>query len=137
MWVFLTTEVCRRKLLTSRAHGCQVDIVCWRLLMMDRLMAHEDQAWDRKIMKVMIAFIAMLVLSSSIKAEALDTLAILKRNLGAAIEVISEREIRYCPDNTCEVFKMQRSQNSSYLPSFVFLHLFHRSGYIYLKRGFK
>lgn len=86
-------------------------------------------------MKVISAFIAMFVLSSPIKAEALDALIILKRDLGAAIEVISEGEIRYCPDNTCEIFRMQTSRNSSYLPSFVFLHLFHQSGYIYLKES--
>lgn len=86
-------------------------------------------------MKVISAFVAMFVLNSPIKAEALDALIILKRDLGAAIEVISEGEIRYCPDNTCEIFRMQTSRNSSYLPSFVFLHLFHQSGYIYLKES--
>jgi len=60
-------------------------------------------------------------------------MALLKRDLGLAIEVISDREIRYCPDNTCDIYRIKDSKNARYLPGFAYLYLFHQGGHIYLK----
>jgi len=64
-----------------------------------------------------------------------DSSALLKRDLGKSIEFISEREIRYCPDNTCEIYRIKDPKKSVHLPSFVYLYLYHQSDYIYLKES--
>lgn len=86
-------------------------------------------------MRSIFTLLAVFVISGPIFAAGPDALTLLKRDLGAAIEVISVGEIRYCPDNTCEVFRMQAAQKTSLLPSFVFLYLFHQSSYVYLKKS--
>lgn len=40
-------------------------------------------------------------------------------------------EVRYCPDNTCEIFRAPKS-NSDDLYNFVNLYLYYSSGYVYL-----
>jgi hypothetical protein len=67
-------------------------------------------------------------------ADAIDSLALLKRDLGQSIEVVSKHEIRYCPDNTCEIIKSQKPTNL--LPAFLYLYLFHESGYVELGKSF-
>ncbi len=67
-------------------------------------------------------------------ADTPDVLRLLKRDLGQSIEVVSKREIRYCPDNTCEIIKSQKPTNL--LPEFLYLYLFHESGYVELGKSF-
>lgn len=83
-------------------------------------------------MKVVFFLVAPLAIGHAANAAEPDALALLKRYLGRSIEVVSEREIRYCPDNTCDIYRIKDSSRKAYLASFVYLHLFHQSGYIYL-----
>lgn len=68
------------------------------------------------------------------QADAADPLQLLKRDLGQSIEVVSKHEIRYCPDNTCEIIKSKKPTNL--LPAFLYLYLFHESGYAELGKSF-
>jgi hypothetical protein len=56
----------------------------------------------------------------------------LRKHLNDEIKFISPNEIRYCPDDTCEIFRGNAQGASEVLPVFVFLYLFHESSYIYL-----
>ena len=67
-------------------------------------------------------------------ADTPDVLLLLKRDLGESIEVVSKHEIRYCPDNTCDIIKSKK--NTDLLSEFLYLYLFHESGYIYLGTSF-
>jgi hypothetical protein len=84
-------------------------------------------------MKTLIIFSLLLSLISVGSAEEIDILSLLKRDLGDTIEVHSDKEIWYCPDNTCDMYKAAKSHPD--FPAFVYLHLFHESGYIYLKES--
>jgi hypothetical protein len=84
-------------------------------------------------MKTVISFFLLLSLFSSASAEEIDALSLLKRDLAEMIEVHSNKEIWYCPDNTCEMYKAIESHPD--FPAFIYLHLFHESGYIYLKES--
>lgn len=86
-------------------------------------------------MKCALGFFCVLLLCGSVQAGELDALALLKRDLGATIELISKREIRYCPDNTCNIFRVKDSKHAVLLPGFVYLYLFHQSSYIYLNES--
>lgn len=83
-------------------------------------------------MKVGLFLVAVLAIGNTANTAELDALVLLKRYLGRSIEVVSEREIRYCPDNTCDIYRIKDSTRKVYLASFVYLHLFYQSGYIYL-----
>ncbi len=84
-------------------------------------------------MKVVMAICLMLFFSSFAIASNIDSLSLLKRELGDNIEVHSEGEIRYCPDNTCEIFKTKKPTLD--LASFVYLYLYHISEYVYLNES--
>jgi len=43
------------------------------------------------------------------------------------------REIRYCPDNTCHIFKAARSVSQSVLADFAFTYIFYGLGYTSLR----
>ncbi|MDH2915821.1 MAG: hypothetical protein PXX77_02990 [Gallionella sp.] len=81
-------------------------------------------------LKYLLVFGLLLGLVTSAIAAEPDALALLKRDLGEAIEVHSKSEIRYCPDNTCEIYKATKANQD--LAAFVYLHLFYESGYYYL-----
>lgn len=83
-----------------------------------------------------ITAIAVLLIMSFgfARAEKLDVLALLKSDLGKAIEVHGVKEIWYCPDNTCELYKIDKANPD--FPGFVYLYLYYESGYIYLKESF-
>ena len=49
-----------------------------------------------------------------------------------SFEVINSHEIRFCPDNTCEIFRSGQNTTKQQLFDFIFLYLFHLSEYIYL-----
>jgi hypothetical protein len=68
------------------------------------------------------------------QAEDLNVLHLLERDLGESIEVVSTREIRYCPDNTCEIVKAKRQ--AKLLPEFLYLSLFHESTYVELSKSY-
>ena len=57
----------------------------------------------------------------------LDPNSLLKRDLSGRIEFISESEIRYCPDNTCNIYTSRLS--SPLLATYVYLHILHESTY--------
>jgi len=84
-------------------------------------------------MKTVLILLVVLSIVSFAQAADFDPLVLLKRDLGDSIEIISSQEIRYCPDNTCDIFRIKDSKQADYLPYFVYLYLFHESGYIYLK----
>lgn len=84
-------------------------------------------------MRSLVIASLLFVLCGPTHAEALDVLGLLKRDLGRTIEVISKQEIRYCPDNTCEIIKATKTKH---LPEFLYLFLFHESDYIYLGESF-
>ena len=86
-------------------------------------------------MKTILALLVALIFGGPAKAAPFDALALLQRDLGTAIEIISEREIRYCPDNTCDIFRIKQTKYALYLPSFVYLFLFHQGNYIYLNKS--
>lgn len=67
-------------------------------------------------------------------ADGIDVLGLLERDLGESIEVVSKHEIRYCPDSTCDIIKSSKTTNL--LPEFLYLYLFHESGYRYLRESF-
>ena len=77
-----------------------------------------------------LVFVLMTVPDVALGA---DAMALLKRDLGPAIEVISAKEIRYCPDNTCDVFRA-RNQAKEFA-NLVDLYLFYDSAYIYLRES--
>lgn len=77
-------------------------------------------------------FIAFLVQSAS-HADADEVLQLLKRDFEEAIEVHGALEIWYCPDNTCELYKIASPHPD--LSTFVYLHLFYESGYTYLNES--
>ncbi len=89
-------------------------------------------------MKTILAFIFTLTLTSLATADEIRVLSLLQRDLGETLKVHSEKEIWYCPDNTCEMYKANKPHPD--FPAFVYMHLFHQSEYIYLKEsigGFK
>ena len=85
-------------------------------------------------MRVVILVSLLLMSSAFARAEGIDALFLLKRDLGKTIEVHGDREIWYCPDNTCDLYKIDKPNPD--FPAFVYLYLYHESGYIYLKESF-
>jgi len=73
----------------------------------------------------------LLVSCASVQTEP-DALALLKRDLGTSIQV-SPAEVRFCPDNTCDIYSA--AAPSSGLATFVYLHLFHESDYSSLEHA--
>ena len=84
-------------------------------------------------MTISRCLLGIIILGGIAHSAELDSLALLKRDLGKAIEVISEREIRYCPDNSCAIFRTKNLTKSVHFSSYVYLYLFHQGDYIYLK----
>lgn len=72
------------------------------------------------------------LLPSALLAEKDDS-GLLLSALPEAVAVVSGREVHYCPDNTCAVYKAEVEENPVHLLEFVFLHLFHVSDYLYLE----
>ena len=86
-------------------------------------------------MRVALSLFSIGFVGAFAQAAEPDSLVLLKRDLGNSIQVISVREIRYCPDNTCEIYRIKDPKKAVHFPSFVYLHLFHQSDYIYLKES--
>ncbi len=80
-----------------------------------------------------IIYILTILFSSSVYPNTLSPLELLERDLGERIKVISSSEIRFCPDNTCTIYKSTIKHN--HLATYVYLHLFHESTYIYLNEN--
>jgi hypothetical protein len=57
-------------------------------------------------MKTLITLSLLLSFFSLADAKEIDVLSLLKRDLGETIEVHSDKEIWYCPDNTCAMYKV-------------------------------
>lgn len=83
-------------------------------------------------MKHIAIFISLIIIQSVTFATSDEVLSLLKRDLGKAIEVHGNNEIWYCPDNTCGLYKITTPHPD--FSSFVYLHLFYESGYIYLRK---
>jgi len=79
---------------------------------------------------------ALFAYTGFVQASGNGALVSLQQALGKTIVVTSPQEIRYCPDNTCEIFSVKDALASSELPGFVFLYLYHRSTYIYLSKSY-
>ena len=86
-------------------------------------------------MKVIVVIGLISMFLSFANATDTDSLALLKRDLGDAIELHGDHEIWYCPDNTCEIFKSKSKTPD--LSNFVYLYLFHKSAYTYLNESFR
>jgi len=74
-----------------------------------------------------IAILSVLVLSLSVYAVGVDVSGLLKRDLKEQIEFVSENEIRYCPDNTCDIYIAEKS--TDYFSEYVYLHILYQSSY--------
>lgn len=85
-------------------------------------------------MRIAILIALFFTSASFAIAENIDVLSLLRRDLGETIEVHGKREIWYCPDNTCELYKIDKP--SPDFAAFVYLYLYYESGYIYLKESF-
>jgi len=79
-------------------------------------------------------FITLILLAFNLNADELNALDLLKQHLGSEIQIKSQNEIWYCPDNTCEMYRSAKP--NEYLPHFVYLNLFHNPSYIYLNQSF-
>ncbi len=86
------------------------------------------------LMKITLTIMLILSLSSLADANEMDVASLLKRDLGDAIEVYSDKEVWYCPDNTCEIYSSIKAHPD--FPGYVYLHLYHQSGYKYLDLSF-
>jgi hypothetical protein len=69
-----------------------------------------------------------------------DSLAVLKRALSvrgnttiSVVKTSAGREVHYCPDNTCDIFKAPNSAPQGALADFAFTYIFYASGYTYLQ----
>jgi len=78
--------------------------------------------------------VGIMLSLTSINAEEINALELLKRDLGDTIEVHQNNEVWYCPDNTCEMFKSKSLHND--FSKYVYLFLFHKSEYVYLNMSF-
>jgi hypothetical protein len=72
--------------------------------------------------------------------EPVDPLAILKQTLNqpglttvSVVDTPAGREIHYCPDNTCDIFKAATSVPQSALADFAFSYIYYASGYANLR----
>lgn len=74
-----------------------------------------------------IALLSILLFSISVYAEGLDVSELLKRGLNEQIEFVTDNEIRYCPDNTCDIYIAEKS--TEYFGEYVYLHILYESSY--------
>lgn len=81
-----------------------------------------------KCFSIFVLFISFFSSADNV----IDIKELLVRDLKDSLE-FREKEIYYCPDNTCEIF---RAKDIKLLPSYVYLYLYHKSGTIYLKESF-
>lgn len=93
-------------------------------------------SWGRQSanMKTAIAILIILSIASFASADDLNVRTLLKRDLADSIEIYSNKEIWYCPDNTCEIYSA--SEAHSDFTAYVYMHLFHQSSYNYLDLSF-
>ena len=82
------------------------------------------------LVKAFISIGLATFLTLSFPASAIDVMALLDRDLGGRIKLKAHNEIWFCPDNTCNMYRTSKANAD--LPTFVYLHLFHESGYIFL-----
>jgi hypothetical protein len=98
------------------------------------------------VKSIILRFPAVLVFSLALSPVAaatektIDSLAILRRTLNEReLTAITERntavgrEIHYCPDSTCNIFKASNAVSRRVLDDFAFTYIFHASGYTYLR----
>ena len=81
------------------------------------------------------ALLALLISSSSAAPPAEDAgLRALRAALGESIEftLAPHPTIRYCPDNTCEAFRVTEESRRAHLVAFATLYLWYVSDYAYL-----
>jgi hypothetical protein len=81
-------------------------------------------------MKWLILILILALTAPLSTAKETSILTLLKRDLGESIEVKSDTEIWYCPDNTCEIFTVNKFNPN--FTTFIYLYLYHQSGYVYL-----
>src|SRR5450759_4081109 len=69
-----------------------------------------------------------------------DSLTVLKRTLNkrghttiSVVKTKADREVHYCPDNTCDIFRAPNSAPQSALADFAFTYIFYASGYFTLR----
>lgn len=75
----------------------------------------------------LIAWLIVVFVSATAGADELNVRNLLKRDLSDQITFISENEIHYCPDNTCEIYKS--NIGGELLATYVYLHIIHLSTY--------
>jgi len=84
-------------------------------------------------MKILAVISIMSLFLTSANTGEPDSLSLLQRDLGDAVELHGDTEIWYCPDNTCEIFRAKNKTPD--LSNFVYLYLFHKSTYKYLNKS--
>lgn len=82
-------------------------------------------------LKFFIKFSSIFLLSTPVSADNLNIESYLNQTLLEQIK-FKHKEIRYCPDNTCEIFRMLEPEPPEIFAGFVFLYLYYKSDYIYL-----
>lgn len=73
----------------------------------------------------------VLVLSAFVAGAGTESSTILRQLLGDALNISRKKvtAIEYCPDNTCEVFRIRTKGTQQALADFAFLYLYHVSDY--------
>ena len=96
---------------------------------------HLQHSRDSHYPQILLTSPLLLVcaFSTFTSASEMDVLSLLKRDLGEKLQVRSDKEIWYCPDNSCEMYKAVEEPKD--FPMFVYLQLFHASGSIYLNES--
>jgi len=79
--------------------------------------------------------VILMALAAWATASGNDALAALRAQFGTAIEfkAAPRPEIRYCPDNTCEMFRAAQRASGGDLADFALLYLWGVSQYAYLE----
>ena len=67
--------------------------------------------------------------------EQINTRDVLVKNLDSMIEFVSDKTIRFCPDQKCEVYKISNNHND--FTKYVFLKLFHSREYLSIEEYLK
>ncbi|MCP5003191.1 MAG: hypothetical protein GY941_04450 [Planctomycetes bacterium] len=79
-------------------------------------------------MRKYLIYLTISIWCTSLQADNVNALEKLKTHLDKRIEVVSDNEIHFCPDNTCSIYIS--TNHSKHLPNYLYLKLYHESEYI-------
>lgn len=75
------------------------------------------------------------MIPAHVMGEQINARNVLLQNLDSMIEFVSDKKIRFCPDQKCDVYKI--SNNHKDFAKYVFLKLFHSQEYISIEEYLK